>query len=86
MSAVRSRQDVNNPAAYMTTVTRNYLAKQRGGWKSDRPLEQRLEDGVRNAGWELTDEELRQELVDYGADEPMILRLTVLANELRRAV
>jgi hypothetical protein len=83
MLAVRSRQDVNNPAAYMTTVTRNYLAKQRGGWKSDIPLEQRLADGVQRAGWELTDSELREELIAYGADDSMIARLLVKADEIR---
>jgi hypothetical protein len=79
----RSRQDVDNPAAYFTTVTRNLLAVQRA-WKSDMPLEERLETYVRNAGHEYMNHDLAQELQWKGADRPMIARLLVKADEIRQ--
>jgi hypothetical protein len=79
----RSRSDVDNPAAYFTTVTRNLLAVQRA-WKSDMPLEERLETYVRNAGHEYMNHDLAQELQWKGADRPMIARLLVKADEIRQ--
>jgi hypothetical protein len=78
----RSRGDVDNPAAYFTTVTRNLLAAQRA-WKSEMPLEDRLATYVRNAGHEYPDDVLADELERKGADELMVARLLVFANELR---
>jgi hypothetical protein len=79
----RSRQDVDNPAAYFTTVTRNLLAVQKA-WKSDMPLEDRLLVYVRNAGHEYDDFTLIDELGRKGADSELIDRLLVKADEIRR--
>jgi hypothetical protein len=79
----RSRSDVDNPAAYFTTVTRNLLAVQRA-WKSEMPLEDRLGVYVRNAGHEYTDYDLRFELLRKGADGEMVARLLVKADEIRQ--
>jgi hypothetical protein len=79
----RSRGDVDNQAAYFTTVTRNLLAVQRA-WKSEQPLEERLETYVRNAGWEYTESVLEEELSRKGADAFMIGRLLVKADEIRK--
>lgn len=86
MRRVRSRGDVDNPAAYLTTVTRNLLAAQKA-WRSSLPLEDRLLTYVKNVGWEYTDAELRDELRKKNVtDEGLVGRLVEYANELRRAV
>jgi hypothetical protein len=79
----RSRQDVDNPAAYFTTVTRNLLAVQRA-WKSDMPLEDRLTVYVRNAGHEYANDVLADELARKGADDELVARLLVKADEIRQ--
>jgi hypothetical protein len=78
----RSRGDISNHAAYFTTVTRNLLAVQKA-WKSEMPLEQRLEIYVRNAGHEYADGDLGSELLRKGADAEMVVRLLVKADEIR---
>jgi hypothetical protein len=84
MLRTRSRQDVGNDPAYFDGVVKQLLgAQQAGKWKSTLPLEDRLTTYVRNAGWELTDAELAEELHGSGADEAMVARLLVFANELR---
>jgi hypothetical protein len=86
MLKVRSRQDVDNQAAYFDSTVKEMIASQRtGGWaKSEMSLEQRLAIYVQNAGWELTDRELREDLLENGADEPVIARLLVKADEIRQ--
>jgi hypothetical protein len=80
----RSRGDVDNPAAYFTTVSRNLLAVQRA-WKSDMPLEDRLRMYVQNAGHEYPDDVLRDELERKGADVVLIANLLAYANDYREA-
>jgi hypothetical protein len=84
MRRVRSRQDVDNPAAYLTTVVRNLRAAQQE-WRSSMPLEERLLVYVQNAGHEYSDYDLRHELLRKGADGEMVARLLVKANERREA-
>jgi hypothetical protein len=86
MDKVKRRGDVDNKPAYFDTTVKDMLAAMEasGAARSEMPLEGRLAIYVRNAGWELTDAELSEDLAENGADASMILRLTVLANELRR--
>jgi hypothetical protein len=84
MRRVRSRGDVDNPAAYLTTVVRNLRAAQQE-WRSSMPLEDRLGVYVDNAGHEYTDDVLTFELKRKGADLEMVARLLVKANERRAA-
>jgi hypothetical protein len=84
MRRVRSRQDVENQAAYLTTVVRDLSAAQ-ALWRSTMPLEERLLIYVQNAGHHYDDETLAYELEEKKADPAMIARLLVKANERRAA-
>jgi hypothetical protein len=84
MRRVRSRGDVENQAAYLTTVVRNLAAAQ-SLWRSSMPLEDRLGVYVDNAGHEYTDDVLLHELKLKGADLAMAQRLLMKANERRAA-
>jgi hypothetical protein len=74
-----------NRAAYFDgTVKRLYAAQQAGAWRSDLPPEERLRRYVNNGAYEYTDAELTDELRIKGADEAMIARLLVKADEIRQ--
>jgi hypothetical protein len=79
---VRCRGDVDNPASYFTVAVASKHAENRP-FKSEVPLEQRLEVYVRNEGHEYSDELLSADLRERGADAAMVARLLVRADEIR---